>query len=82
MVGFAYLAFVFSCFIWFSICNWQTVQQRSYLIRAIFASPDWMVLSRQLDRVSFERHLFTLFLGRDPRKLYHPKLVELIDQTG
>ena len=72
----------FSAAIWFLIYNHRTSQQRKHLIQVIFSRPDWAVLERQLDAVSYERHMFTLVIGRDPRKLYHPKLVELINQTG
>jgi hypothetical protein len=67
--------------VWAMFCNRRTHTQKKVLINRVFAHPDWRRLHGYLDQVSYDRHLLALMLCRDPMKLYHPKIVELMSRA-
>lgn len=56
---------------WGRYCNNLTYRQRCWLIRHR-SSENWRFLSRELDAVEYNTHLWYLMTFRDPRRLYGP----------
>lgn len=75
----SFLIFMFSLCIWGQICNSKTSDQRRDILfdvhkkaRASISSGDfnWRRFHEVFDEVSYDRHFWTLFIMRDPLKLY------------
>lgn len=57
--------------IWFAICNHFTYKQRMKLIDVIYSGSSEYIKDRPcLDKVSYDKHLWTMATFRNPLKLY------------
>lgn len=67
--------------IWALICNQRTYKfQMSILDRMKPGRPDFRELHDLWGRVSYDAHFHALLFMRDPRPLYSPRLLALIEQ--
>jgi hypothetical protein len=61
--------------VWGLISNHRTGKERLDLIKAAFRNPDnWRELSKELDEVTYDRHLEERMLFRNPFNLYSIRL--------
>lgn len=73
-VSFVILALVALFLAWYWICLELAHKQRRALIYYLFRQSDWHSLMIEFNKVSYDGHIWALFLLRNPQNLYHPDL--------
>lgn len=66
----AFILGFYAAFAWLMICNVRTCRQRTRIIDCIFQGDDWREKMSSYQTVTYERHMFSLFILRDPFPYY------------
>ena len=65
------LVLIFTGSVWFLVCNDRTAKERIAIITWVFENnATWRERNRVYEAVSYEQHLFALFMCRDAMTLY------------